>query len=585
MRGRRLRFWHLPLGLMCLFVVMEAAAVSRRFSWSAATDCVILDLINSPHLHTMIDMQTGMSLSYRSQETVYHATFSPDGKNAGYVRAVTPTGSALVLYSMMIENVSTGSTVEIPGLDLMLHDLAWSPDSRQLAFDATLRLSDEIVSQHRLVIANADGTHVRLVPISDDLMNNLSWSPDSTYLVAPIRGGFTLVRAADLAVSHSFFDTRRYQGPLGTMYGWLPGGHQLAYIWQGSDHENLGVFDPDTDVTQSTSAPPNVSYSTLPDWSPDNRYGVTATFHTSGPTTIAQLTLFDHSKSLDGIVLGNTANDRSYGGWSANSHTYLFIQADQQALIAYDPQTEQQQILMPDGVQWMSRSPDGSVFLVMREHDGLRSLNIVYPGEKRTVVIDDQGDSYAVVDWLTDQNTLLASVGSKRGFALERINLATLDPTILIDNLASKPVLVPQNSTGEIALWLSNRGLGVYHPDEQTLSIYPAQVHDPLAPFGLVQFSPDGRRAFLDLNDNQGISLQLVSVESPSPVVLYAKQGLTTFSVKVVHWSPDSSRLLFEVLQRPLQIVGNDGTPVMEFASPKQFSDARWSTCDPYQVR
>jgi TolB protein len=186
-----------------------------------------------------------------SDQSLFDASWSPDGKQAVFTREVCNPTCA---FSLRILDPSTGAERALVGGGGMDYtDAAWSPAGDLIAFQTRPRVLVNGDGSVELHVIHADGTGERRLGTDRYYVRNPSWSPDGTRLAAT---------SADVGVVIVDAATGARVGSLGAGYApsWSPDGRRLAFT------DGSTLFVADVDGTNRRTLSPN-GYE--PAWSPD----------------------------------------------------------------------------------------------------------------------------------------------------------------------------------------------------------------------------------------------------------------------------------------------------------------------------
>ncbi len=194
----------------------------------------------------------------------------PEWSHDGQTIAVTRADNGLT--AIYLVNPDTGNGRPLTKMEHGDYSPTWSPDSRLVAY---IRLEDAVT---HLIITNIESGETHAIDDTGHVSNNAAWSPDGqllAYSFMPTAQNYTTIFIHDFqnsipdyplaqTLDTGFFPSWSNDG--NRLLFTRTGGEQGIYLWDRTSKEITRLYTPDGYVTS------------VPDWSPDDRYIVYSTF-------------------------------------------------------------------------------------------------------------------------------------------------------------------------------------------------------------------------------------------------------------------------------------------------------------------
>ena len=313
-------------------------------------------------------------------------SFSPDGNYVYFVRSDKTTQNYRYLYSMPVLGGSPRQLIR--DID---SPVSFSPDGKQFVFMRGIPDGDRI----QLRIAEADGTGDRLLvqlPAFAGAMFGASWSPNGKSIAAStleigkqVRWTLNVVQVADASVKLLYSDSIFLGRPV-----WLPDGSSLL-VPIGIPRENRSqiweISYPGGERRRFTNDLSN--YAAYLDLTRDRSTLVALDQKQTSHIWIAPA---GKSELAREIASGGTVDQ----GVVPGPGNKLLLQSDGSALVSMNPNGSERVSLVPQVLNYVSRSACGDRYLLFTSYDGSKlQLMRSDPDGSNMVKLSDEGGAAA----------------------------------------------------------------------------------------------------------------------------------------------------------------------------------------------
>ena len=196
--------------------------------------------------------------------------FSRDGRSLACYQSTEPGGRG----QLAIVNLTTDSTVPLPGRWNADEEIAWAPDNQSIAL---LNSNDKEDNRRQLIISSVDGQQVR--NIGEVASGGLDWSPDGQNLAVCERRGASADPASDSTLIYLCATDGSNRKQLTTPATqsrvvdshprFSPDGSRIAFIRRNVTNNRVGVHLVDLASGQERQLVAGESSITDLDWSPN----------------------------------------------------------------------------------------------------------------------------------------------------------------------------------------------------------------------------------------------------------------------------------------------------------------------------